>query len=614
MKKLLLIIFAGTLFSAGAQENQPVLRYSVDLTQTSNDQLSVELICPSFKKKDLKFFIPKTVPGTYSEDDYGRFIEDFKALDKKGNVLKTKKLDKNGWLIERSDKLVKITYKVNDTFDAYDKADNTIFEPSGTSIEKDTVYLINNHGLFGYFSGYEKSAYEVTIKHAPDFYGSTALTDSDHSNTQDVFLTDSYNLLVDSPILYCKPDTTTVKVGNTDVLISVYSPSGKVTSKFLAEQVDPLLQAQGKYLGGSLPVDKYAFLVYFDNKPGLSGSEGALEHSYSSVYYFQEYPQEVFGPYFTDIAAHEFFHILTPLNIHSEQIHDFNFNYPEMSKHLWLYEGSTEYHAHIVQTRYGLKSPEELYKVLTEKINSSQKQFDDRLSFTEMSKGVLKKHQSQFGNVYQKGALISLCLDILLREESGGKKGIIDLVLDLSKKFGKDEHFQDDQLFDEIQALSSPAIKNFLVKYVEGSEKLPLKDILKKVGLEYEEEKIITTYNLGNMSMAPANGKFKVMNTDQMNAEGKELGYQVGDILQSVNGEEITIQNYAEFRTKWLETVKEGDDLTVGVLRKNESGNEETVLLKAKVQSFKAMRTNVIAEDPQATEAQVNLRKAWLNQ
>ena len=183
-----------------------------------------------------------------------------------------------------------------------------------------------------------------------------------------------------------------------------------------------------------------------------------------------------------------------------------------------------------------------------------------------------------------------------------------------AKKFGKDRHFEDDQLFDEIQALSSPAIKNFLVKHVEGNEKLPLKEILKKVGLDYEEEKIITTYNLGNMSMAPANGKFKVINTDQMNAEGKELGYQVGDILQSVNGEEITIQSYAEFRTKWLETVKDGDDLTVGVLRKNENGNEETVLLKAKVQSFKAMRTNVIAEDPQATEAQIKLRQAWLNQ
>ena len=56
---------------------------------------------------------------------------------------------------------------------------------------------------------------------------------------------------------------------------------------------------------------------------------------------------------FVDNAAHEFFHIVTPLSIHSEEIQYFDFNQPKMSEHLWLYEGSTEYHAHMVQEKYG---------------------------------------------------------------------------------------------------------------------------------------------------------------------------------------------------------------------------------------------------------------------
>ena len=38
----------------------------------------------------------------------------------------------------------------------------------------------------------------------------------------------------------------------------------------------------------------------------------------------------------TDMAAHEFFHIVTPLNIHSEIIEHFNFATPTPSQHLWL--------------------------------------------------------------------------------------------------------------------------------------------------------------------------------------------------------------------------------------------------------------------------------------
>jgi hypothetical protein len=36
--------------------------------------------------------------------------------------------------------------------------------------------------------------------------------------------------------------------------------------------------------------------------------------------------------------SHEFFHILTPLNVHSKEIHDFDFNNPKMSALLWMYE------------------------------------------------------------------------------------------------------------------------------------------------------------------------------------------------------------------------------------------------------------------------------------
>jgi hypothetical protein len=39
---------------------------------------------PKIKTNETTFYLPKIVPGTYSEDDYGRYIANFKAYDAKG--------------------------------------------------------------------------------------------------------------------------------------------------------------------------------------------------------------------------------------------------------------------------------------------------------------------------------------------------------------------------------------------------------------------------------------------------------------------------------------------------------------------------------------------------
>jgi len=47
--------------------------------------------------------------------------------------------------------------------------------------------------------------------------------------------------------------------------------------------------------------------------------------------------------------------------------------------------------------------------------------FKDDLPFTELSAKCLAEHKDQHYNVYQKGALIGMCLDIQLRNLSIGK-------------------------------------------------------------------------------------------------------------------------------------------------------------------------------------------------
>jgi predicted metalloprotease with PDZ domain len=172
-----------------------------------------------------------------------------------------------------------------------------------------------------------------------------------------------------------------------------------------------------------------------------------------------------------NVASHEFFHILTPLNIHSDEIADFNFDHPKMSEHLWLYEGSTEYHAHSVQVRYGLIDQAEYLNAIKQAMTEAMFAFNDTLSFTELSMGCLDKYKDQYNNVYAKGALISMCLDLKLLHLSHGKYHLTEFLLqDLSKSYGKDRSFHDDELFPKtVVSLTFPEIKGFFDDYVIGS-------------------------------------------------------------------------------------------------------------------------------------------------
>jgi hypothetical protein len=66
-------------------------KYTIDLININNDRILVELNPPKIDQKKIEFFFPSTIPGTYSKQDYGRFIYDFKAFDNEGNLLKSQK-------------------------------------------------------------------------------------------------------------------------------------------------------------------------------------------------------------------------------------------------------------------------------------------------------------------------------------------------------------------------------------------------------------------------------------------------------------------------------------------------------------------------------------------
>jgi len=607
--RVLIAMVCGIFLTAGAGA-QNSYRYSVDLNNVQDDKLAIELICPKITAQQIMFYLPKIVPGTYMNSNYGKYVHDLKAFDKAGKEIPVKKNTDNGWEIKNAKNVYKITYKVEDTWDSEIK--NQVYPMCGTNFEAGKNFVINTPGLFGYFEGMKKNAFELSFAKPQNFYAATGLKPVSTTDTRDVFHCSNADELYDSPIMFSLPDTTSIRVGNADVLIAVYSPKKLVTSKFIAANLEKLMMATKDYLGGKLPVDKYAFIFYFNGEQKKMEASGAWEHSYSSFYSLDEAPQEEAIEGWVDISSHEFFHIVTPLTISSREVKEFNFNETHLSKHVWLYEGSTEYYAHHVQVWAGLKTPEQFLATLAQKINYSRSFFNDSLSFTELSTESAGKWKPQYVNVYMKGALISACLDLYLLKLSDGQYGFKDLKHDLGVKFGKDKFFEDAVLFDEIEKLTYPEIKQFLLTYVEGSKPIPYEEYFGLAGVQYIPKETTKSFSLGGVSITPDAGKL-ILRTKNMNEFGKKMGYREGDELISINGTMISAGNIQTFLQEVNTMVKEGDKVEVIVKRKTANGEMGNVTLSAPAIKIERTQAHVLRFDKNATADQLKLRNTWLN-
>ncbi|MDT0677496.1 peptidase M61 [Autumnicola musiva] len=595
---------------------EPPIVTNLDLVNVDNDRVMVSVDPPDLSTEETVFYIPKTVPGTYSTSNYGQYAEDFKALDSKGNELEVIKIDENSWRIPNAKKLDKVTYLINDTFDI--EGEGGIYSMAGTNILEDENFLLNLHGFVGYFQNMEEKKYRVEILRPSDLIAGSSLNvdetlDSEIANAKtDVYNLNRYFEVTDNPIMYAEPDTTSFMVDNMRVLINVYSPNDKHSAQSMKPAMEKMIKAQKDFLGDINNTDKYAIIVYLSATPGQedAGNFGALEHHTSTVVVMPEtMEQEALNESMTDIVSHEFFHIITPLGVHSNEIHYFDYNNPKMSEHLWMYEGVTEYFANLFQVNQGLIDNQDFYDRINEKINTA-KRFDDNMSFTVMSENILEDaYKDSYYNVYQKGALIGMALDIRLRELSDGQMGILDLMKKLTERYGKNKPFEDEELIPAIVELTYPEIQEFFDTYVSGTTPIPYDSFFEKVGLELREDQVPVDYLLKDQSTpyitVNASGSILVRNDIELNTFFTDLGLQGGDVIREINSVAYTRENIYDL-VMASQNWNEGDQIEVKITRNGEDMVLEGPMVAAKAPGMR------LTEIPSAGSQQIELRHTWL--
>jgi len=573
-----------------------------------------------FTTETVTYRLPRVVQGTYSVSDFGKYIEDFKAYDYDGNELTVSKVDTNTWTISEASKLDKIEYYVNDTFDIESSGGiggENPFSPAGTNIEDDN-YVLNLHGFIGYFDSLKNNQYALDVTAPATFVRTSALQDKGMKSSADgraitsSYFAQRYFDITDNPMMYGKLDVEEFMVGDIKIVLSVYSPNKVHTAASMKETVFNMMKAQKAYLGDVNSTPRYDIYLYLaDGSETAPKGMGALEHHTSTVVVLPEASsKEGLAASIIDVVAHEFFHIVTLLSVHSEDVHYFDYNQPTFSKHLWMYEGVTEYFAQHFQVYQGLVEPNEFYNTIMSKIATS-KNLDDAMSFTIMSENVLDEpYATNYYNVYMKGALIGMCIDIIMRKESNGERSMLSLMKELSNKYGKNKPFEDDKIIEEITAMTYPSIGEFFKTYVEGDVPINYDKFFDMVGLIYGNSEIPTNYIFAGgqniiFDADPQKGEIFFSEMALKNSFWASQGVQVGDVIKKVDAKELTLMNAQEIITG-MYGWQEGQEIDVELNRNGETVMIKTILTKA------AAESESLIEDPNASDEKVALRNAWL--
>jgi predicted metalloprotease with PDZ domain len=161
---------------------------------------------------------------------------------------------------------------------------------------------------------------------------------------------------------------------------------------------------------------------------------------------------------------------------------------------------------------------------------------ETKIPFTEMSERVFeKKYGRHYYQVYQRGAMMGLLLDIEIIRLTNGKKTLKDIVLELASKYGKNQSFDEETFFDEFTSLVHPELRQWFADYVEGTIPLDIEGGLSQIGVEYSKKgkhqvpkRILKDY--GSKEHRLSFGKYK-----KVKKVGKKdpIGFKVGDKIDT---------------------------------------------------------------------------------
>ena len=426
-KSFILSLILTVLFSISAMAAVPrSLRFTVGMADPAAHYYHIELRCEGYAKDKLNFKLPAWTPGYYWIMDFAKNVVRFNARTADGKTLTWDKVDKNNWEVNTGAADVVII--------SYDVFANT-HSVADPFIDESHAY-ISTAGVFMHLAGELNAPAEIVLQ--PYQKWSTVSTGLEPvAGKPYTYTASNFDELYDCPVYIGNQKTMSFEVKGIKHTIAMVDPAAFDTLRFAADLKKIVLS--GTDLMGDIPYKHYTFII-------MGPGQGGLEHRnstavFSSLGYMM--PDKASYNGWLSFLAHEYFHLYNIKAIRPVALGPFNYDKENLTHMLWVSEGFTVYYEYILQYRAGLINSAEFLDFLTSSItnyenipghqlqSATASSYDTWIQFFNKNENAANTTISY----YDKGCAMGLLLDLKIRQESGNKRSLDDVMRTLYKEY-----------------------------------------------------------------------------------------------------------------------------------------------------------------------------------
>lgn len=246
---------------------------------------------------------------------------------------------------------------------------------------------------------------------------------------------------------------------------------------------------------------RYVFLVQV-----TGDGYGGLEHRASTALLVSRNDLPVLGETeqsdgyrsFLGLVSHEYFHTWHVKRIKPAAFVPYVLDRPAHTRLLWVFEGFTSYYDDLMLLRAGVISETNYFKLLGKTLHVVHngtgrfKQSVAQSSFDAWTRYYKQDENSvnAISSYYTKGSLVALALDLHLRNASGGKKSLDDVMRLLWKRYGREFYrglargIPEDAMPALVQEATGIDATAEIAAWTEGTEDLPLPQLFAAQGFQ----------------------------------------------------------------------------------------------------------------------------------
>ncbi len=478
--------------------------------------------------------LPVWIPGSYLVREFSKNLQGLSARQGRRQPA-LQQLDKCHWQIDcKTDQPLTLSYEVY----AFDPSVRTAWLDSRRGFFNGTSLCLRVHGQ-------EDQPHQLQllpVKGQPDWQAATGLAPvKTDKKGFGLYQASDYDELVDCPVelgRFWSGTFTACGIPHRFVVAGALpSFDGErllADTQKICETEIRFWHGHGAQAGRKAPHQNYLFMLN-----AVDDGYGGLEHRNSTALICgrRDLPRvgEKHRPesYTTllGLISHEYFHTWNVKQLRPDAFARYDYARENYTPLLWFFEGFTSYYDDLLLRRAGLIDEATYLKLLAKTIQGvaqtpgrhvqtvAQASFDAWVKYYRQDENTPNATVSY----YTKGALVALCLDLSLRAEGH----TLDEVMRGLYKRCQAGPMREQDVLDELQALTGRSWRQALQAWVHSTAELPLARLLEAQGIRIHAEPGSFAQHLG-LRHADANGSVQVKAVLRGSA-AEQAGFAAGD-------------------------------------------------------------------------------------